>query len=89
LWNFGDFAVFSSSLPFRLFRHCGFFNSMIKASGDYMKRLVLTMACALAAVLFAADRAVCKYCGASNFGSLQQMLTSACSQSPRRYHDPL
>jgi hypothetical protein len=54
-----------------------------------MKRLALLVSCALAAaVLFAADRAVCKYCGSSNFGSLQQMLSSACSKSPTGKHQP-
>lgn len=56
-----------------------------------MKRLVFTllMSCVLcAAALFAADRAFCKYCGSSNFGSLRQMLTSACSKSPTGKHQP-
>jgi hypothetical protein len=54
-----------------------------------MKRFILIISCALcAAALFAADRAVCKYCGSSNFGSLQQLLTSACSKSPTGKHQP-
>jgi hypothetical protein len=54
-----------------------------------MKRLLLLLSCALcAAALFAADRAVCKYCGSSNFGSVQQLLTSTCSKSPTDKHQP-
>jgi hypothetical protein len=54
-----------------------------------MKRifLTLTIACALCAALFAAVPP-CKYCGSSNFGSVQQMLSSACSKSPSGKHQP-
>jgi hypothetical protein len=54
-----------------------------------MKRLALLLSCAFcAAALFAADRAVCKYCGSSNFGNVQQLLTSPCSKSPTGKHQP-
>jgi hypothetical protein len=55
-----------------------------------MKRLVciLISSALCAAALFAADRAFCKYCGSSNFGTVQQMLTSACSKSPTGKHQP-
>jgi hypothetical protein len=55
-----------------------------------MKRLLLVVFCAaaLCVTLFAADRLYCKYCGSSNFGSVQQMLNSACSKSPTGKHQP-
>jgi hypothetical protein len=53
-----------------------------------MKRFIAILVFASAAVLFAADRVYCKWCGLSNFANVQQMITSPCAKSPTHKHEP-
>jgi hypothetical protein len=56
-----------------------------------MKRIffTLTILCAIApAAVFAADTLYCKWCGSSSFTSLRQFITSPCSRSPSKKHEP-